>query len=782
MGSKLSVRIQLAILALVVAYGGTGAAQNPTQVPIRSDGPIARELRSRAALSPAFEFSEPDLPAHFKTVGARRFDNSPVWNPTTDSGAMLGRFLFYDTQLSVDGTMSCASCHQQAAAFGDRDRFSRGPRGVIAERKTMGLGNLRYQPHDRFFRDERVDGLESAVLMSIESEIGLGLGDRIEVAVDAIGQDESYARLFEQAFGSASVTRGTIARAIAQFLRSMVSYRSRFDEGLAGVADLRDDFSNFNAGENRGKLVFLRNCASCHLPLQNAHFQVLDAMSNGLDEDLDAVDGGLGDVTLRAADIGRFKATSLRNIEVKGPYMHDGRFATLEAVIEHYSSGVLNHPNLGGGGLRRFRFVPEEKRDLLAFLKTLTDHHFLSDPEFSNPYFVDQQVKTADEIVGADQEVDRLRAWLARFDHDGDGCLDPEELSATFPALEAQGFTRGLRGRFGFEARDARLVGLLDRGRAETVDRNDREIIPRLHRALAAMPLLPGEARTIIDVLERHRERMTNESRADRKELLRSIRKVLGRARTLRFEERLLELRNSTVALRRRLAEVNPMNAADLAETLIIEFDRDADGRLSGVETRAFAVHLASAPGGFDPEGPRYRSARPIEMPDLRGRLLVHDRDGDGRLSRAELPGRLLGLLEEADLDGDDRLDMDELNEVVAWRARESLKTPPPVGIDVAGSDDGALSPLRVKAALDGLELDPERHRRVIELVEDACDPGCESCHRVSVVEEVGRVLGDDRLREFEELVREHDSRVSEPRSQACARRCRNAVLELEPR
>jgi cytochrome c peroxidase len=202
---------------------------------------------------------------------------------------------------------------------------------------------------------------------------------------ETLARDEHYPELFRKAFGDAKITPERTARALAQFLRSMVSCQSKYDEGLAKVASVRDDFPNFTVQENRGKALFVNHCTSCHLPGQDAHFATIFPANNGLDADFKNADGGVGDITLNGPDIGRFKAPSLRNVERTAPYMHDGRFDTLEKVIDHYSKEVKPHPNLNPQ-MRRLNFTPSEKAALVAFLKTLTDHKFLTDPKFSDPF------------------------------------------------------------------------------------------------------------------------------------------------------------------------------------------------------------------------------------------------------------------------------------------------------------------------------------------------------------------------------------------------------------
>ena len=330
-----------------------------------------------------YRYADVDLPAHFKTPVALRFDNTPANNPVTDHGATLGRVLFYDVRLSANNTVSCGSCHMQKNAFVDPNRFSKGFEGKRTDRHAMSLVNLRYVTRGRFFWDERAGSLEEAVLVPIQSRTEMGRD--LKGLVEILAKDEHYPELFQKAFGDGKITQERVAKALAQFLRSMVSCRSKYDEGLAKVASVRDDFPNFTVQENRGKALFVSNCASCHLPGQDAHFSMITPANNGLDADFKTADGGVGDVTLNGFDIGRFKSPSLRNVERTAPYMHDGRFDTLEKVIDHYGKGVKAHPNLDPR-VRRLNFTKSEKAALVAFLKTLTDQKFLTDPKFSDPF------------------------------------------------------------------------------------------------------------------------------------------------------------------------------------------------------------------------------------------------------------------------------------------------------------------------------------------------------------------------------------------------------------
>ena len=311
------------------------------------------------------------------------FNNSSANNnPVTNSGATLGRVLFYDKNLSINHTTSCGSCHHQEKAFADPEVFSTGHGGGKTHRNASHLVNFRF--NNRVFWDLRATNLEVQVLMPIQDEIEMGMTlDELELRLSTI---DYYAPLFSDAFGDAEITSERIALALGQFVRSIVSYHTKFDEGWP-------TFDNFSEEELLGRGVYMStigNCSFCHFPVS---FHNPQALNNGLD--LVYEDGGLGDINGNAADIGKFKVPSLRNVELTAPYMHDGRFQTLEEVIEHYNSGVQQHPNLDdrltvetttGGTPKHLNLSQEQKEGLLAFLKTLTDYSLISDPKFSDPF------------------------------------------------------------------------------------------------------------------------------------------------------------------------------------------------------------------------------------------------------------------------------------------------------------------------------------------------------------------------------------------------------------
>lgn len=223
---------------LLLALAGPVAVAAP-ETAVNDRPPVKPStLRTLTLPETPYRYTDIELPAHFRTPAARSFDNTPVNNPVTDAGAILGRVLFYDTRLSANNTIACASCHLQKNAFVDPNRFSKGFEGKHTDRHAPSVVNLRFYPRGRFFWDERAPTLEEQVLMPIQSEIELG--QELPKLVDILGKDAKYRELFGQAFGDSDVTQGRIARALAQFLRSMVSCHSKYDEGIVKAGSVRE--------------------------------------------------------------------------------------------------------------------------------------------------------------------------------------------------------------------------------------------------------------------------------------------------------------------------------------------------------------------------------------------------------------------------------------------------------------------------------------------------------------------------------------------------------------
>ncbi len=331
-----------------------------------------------------YNYANQPLPTHILAVGA---DNTPANNPITDDGATLGRVLFFDQNLSINRTIACASCHQSDKAFSDPRIKSTGHAGGLTGRHSMSLVNARYYANRRFFWDERAATLEDQVLRPIQDTVEMGL--TLDQLLARVREQAYYPVLLTKAFGDTAVTSDRLSRALAQYVRSMVSYQSKYDIGRAQVAATGDPFPNFTMQENMGKGIFNgpATCATCHGT--DAHIAP-GPRSNGLDAT--TTDAGVGGSSAIPNQLGQFKSPSLRNIALNAPYMHDGRFTTLEQVIEHYNSGVQDHPNLSpplrtpGGTPIRLNLSVGQKAALLAFLHTLSDNSFATDPKFQDPF------------------------------------------------------------------------------------------------------------------------------------------------------------------------------------------------------------------------------------------------------------------------------------------------------------------------------------------------------------------------------------------------------------
>ncbi len=328
------------------------------------------------------------LPAYLTNGPVAAADNAPLDNPITNEGATLGRVLFYDKILSINNTISCGSCHQQDKGFSDPLIFSDGFDGGKTGRHSMSLANSRFYNNGRFFWDERAETLEDQVLMPIQDEVEMGM--TLDSLIQRLNTLDYYPPLFTDAFGDATINEERISRAMAQFVRSMTSHTSKYDEGRQQVANAGAAFPNFTALENQGKALFLNpqiGCAACH---GTDAFIAPEARNNGLDASL--TDQGAG-VNGDPQQNGKFKVGSLKNVGLTAPYMHDGRFTTLREVIEHYNSGVQDNPSLdaplrlpGNGGVRRLNLTETEKDALVAFLHTLSDDVMINDEKFSDPF------------------------------------------------------------------------------------------------------------------------------------------------------------------------------------------------------------------------------------------------------------------------------------------------------------------------------------------------------------------------------------------------------------
>ena len=348
-----------------------------------------------------FNYANPEVPEHFRVEtmffhdqrAVMDEDNTPANNPITDAGATLGRVLFYDKNLSANRTVACASCHKAEHGFSDDQVLSEGFEGGLTHRHSMGLTNARFYRQGGFFWDQRAETLEAQVLMPFQDEVEMGM--TLETLVARVDAGDYYPALFEAAFGDADVTSERISAALAQFVRSLFSAGSKYDQGRAMVENRGTFFPNFTDEENAGKALFVqpppRGGFACFICHQGEAFIAQDVSNNGLDADF-SLDRGYGGVTNNIRDGAKFKVPSLRNVALRAPYMHDGRFATLEEVIDHYSEGIQPNPNLGApfgvvnGQATRINMSAAQKSALIAFLNTLTDMDMVNDPKFADPF------------------------------------------------------------------------------------------------------------------------------------------------------------------------------------------------------------------------------------------------------------------------------------------------------------------------------------------------------------------------------------------------------------
>lgn len=374
-----------ATAAILAACGGT-----PSTGPAASKYPGVAAFLSIDPDRPA-NYANPSWPAHYDAQ-ARGQDNAPATNPVTDAGAALGRVLFHDRRLSLNDQKSCAACHAQATAFSDTATLSRGFDGTgVTGAHSMRLANARFYAGQDAFWDRRAASLEAQATQPIRHPVEMGF-DAAHGGIDSLirkmGRLPYYPELFRVAFGDATITEDRIQRAVAQYVRSIVSTSSRFDQGFAQVysAGLPDrglslPFPGFTTEENRGKQLFIdppprggAGCVICHTaPTLSL---AANSRSNGLD----------------AGETRVFKSPSLKNVAVTGPYMHDGRFRTLDEVIQHYINGVQDGPALDNrlrrpGGLpQRLPLDAADRAALVAFLRTLTDASLAADSRFADPF------------------------------------------------------------------------------------------------------------------------------------------------------------------------------------------------------------------------------------------------------------------------------------------------------------------------------------------------------------------------------------------------------------
>ncbi len=373
-----------------------------TGVPAATDDPDSPTVTAvQATFNGAIDLADPFNYGSQTVPGYINRDNTDG-NPITDLQATLGRVLFYDQALSANQTISCSSCHQQAAGFGDNALASVGVAGTTG-RHSMRLINARFGDEPRFFWDERASTLEAQTTQPIQDHVEMGFsgndGDPAFADLLArLNDTEYYQELFAAAFGTAQVTEVRIQQALAQFIRSIQSFDTRYDAGRAEVNNDNDPFPNFSAQENQGKQLFLgrpqfdRNgnrvggglgCGGCH---QAPEFSIDPGSRNN----------GVVGTLAGGQDFTNTRSPSLREVfrpngEANGPFMHNGQFTTLNEVLNHYNSIPGNVQNLDprlqpGGNPQRLNLAGEERAAVLAFLRTLTGSAVYEDEKWRDPF------------------------------------------------------------------------------------------------------------------------------------------------------------------------------------------------------------------------------------------------------------------------------------------------------------------------------------------------------------------------------------------------------------
>ncbi|GHG67139.1 cytochrome c peroxidase [Comamonas sp. JC664] len=310
---------------------------------------------------------------------------SPEDNPLTPEGIALGRWLFHSPRLSSNGQVSCATCHEPARAFADDAALTRrGVSGRPLARHAPALINLAWM--DGLFWDGGAKNLESLSLAPLTHPDEMG-NTQLPLMMARLEAQPEVVERFEATFGPGSLTLSNLLRSLAQFQRTLVSADSRYDQWRRG-----EPGAHLAPQEQRGLALVQRHCAPCHgteLFTDNAYH------NNGLDPDEafgedEAESRGRGRVTQRPEDAGHYKTPTLRNVAVTAPYMHDGRFATLEEVLAHYRGGMVSSTTLDAAFLQDGQppglpLTPEDMADVLAFLQTLTDEQFLTEERLRAP-------------------------------------------------------------------------------------------------------------------------------------------------------------------------------------------------------------------------------------------------------------------------------------------------------------------------------------------------------------------------------------------------------------
>lgn len=396
---NLSKILQLCAIAVLLSSCNDNDEETYTSLPITVLYPaVEAEFGGSVNLNNLANYANQTIPAYITK------DNSAL-NPISDKGATLGRVLFYDKKMSLNNTVSCASCHKQEAAFGDTNVASTGVNGTTG-RHSMRLINTRFATESKFFWDERAASLEIQTTMPIKDHGEMGFsglnGDlSFNDLITKLSAINYYKELFKFVYGSEEITETKIQFALAQFIRSIQSFDSKYDTGRASAPNDGAPFSNFTAQENQGKNLFLAppifnasgsrtgggiGCAGCHRAPE-------------FDIDPNSLSNGIGGSINGGADFTNTRAPSLRNLiqtndVLNGPMMHTGVITTLQASIGHYgnlTNQAINNPNLDprlkpNGIGQQLNLTANEVNAVIAFLKTLSGTDVYTNSKWSDPF------------------------------------------------------------------------------------------------------------------------------------------------------------------------------------------------------------------------------------------------------------------------------------------------------------------------------------------------------------------------------------------------------------
>ena len=385
-------------LVIVVFIFGCKEDDSPSKIITTSNGstmtnyPVVDSMFAGVIdLNNLANYSKQDLPAYI------RKDNT-LGNSISDKGATLGRILFYDKELSIDRSLSCGSCHKQVSGFGDTKLQSDGANGGLTGRHSMRLINSRFSTERKFFWDERANSLEEQTTMPIQDHAEMGFSGQngnpdLNDLLSRLQAIDYYRELFTFVYGDSVVSEIRIQNSLAQFIRSIQSFDSKFDIGLSQANNLNANFSNYTASENQGKQLFLSppnqsgaGCQGCH---RAPEFDIdPNTRNNGI----------IATIGSPVLDVTNTRAPSLRDVvgqngNSNGQLMHDGSLTSLAAVIDHYNLITTNPANNNldnrlrvGGQVQSLNLTQTEKDNLVAFLKTLSGTDVYTNQKWSDPF------------------------------------------------------------------------------------------------------------------------------------------------------------------------------------------------------------------------------------------------------------------------------------------------------------------------------------------------------------------------------------------------------------